>query len=84
LLFGYTVARQFVRDRLRYVDAIRGMKLPLMAGAGACIIAALPFGIIPLPFFGFTTAALFGLSVGVGVRAGAKDIRGSAGYIEGP
>jgi hypothetical protein len=84
LLFGYTTARRFVRARLRYVDAIRSLRAPIVAGLGAAAVAMLPFAMIPLPFFTVGTAALFGLSVGVGVRAGAKDIRSSAGYIEGP
>jgi hypothetical protein len=83
LLFGYTAARNFVRARLRYVDAIRGMGAPLVAGIGAALVASLPFGMIPLPFFGVGTAALFGVSVAVGVRAGAKDVSRTS-YIEGP
>ena len=84
LLFGYTTARQFVRARLRYVDALHSMRAPLVAGAAAAIVALFPFSLIPLPFFGVGTAVLFGLSVGVGVRAGSKDVRGATGYIEGP
>jgi hypothetical protein len=84
LVFGYTTARRFVRARLRYVDAIRGLRAPVIAGLGAGVVALLPCALIPLPFFGVGTAALFGLSVGVGVRAGAKDVAGTAGYIEGP
>ena len=83
LLFGYTTARQFVRARLRYVDALHSMRAPLIAGFGAAIVALLPFSLIPLPFFGAGTAMFFGLSVGVGVRAGSKDVRAASGYIEG-
>ena len=84
LLFGYTTARRFVRARLRYVDAIRSLRAPILAGLGAAVVAMLPFALIPLPFFTAGTAALFGLSVGAGVRAGAKDISRATGYIEGP
>lgn len=84
LLFGYTTARQFVRARLRYVDALHSLRAPLVAGFGAALVALFPFTLIPLPFFGVGTAVLFGFSVGVGVRAGSKDVRGAAGYIEGP
>ena len=84
LVFGYTTARRFVRARLRYVDSVRSLRAPILAGIGAAVVAVLPFALIPLPFFTVGTAALFGLSVGVGVRAGARDIHGTAGYIEGP
>ncbi len=84
LAFGYTTARNFVRARLRYVDAIRGMKAPVIAGIGAAIVASLPFGLVPLPFFGIGTAALFGVSVAIGVRAGANDVKRGTAYIEGP
>lgn len=83
LLFGYTMARQFVRARLRYVDALHTLRAPLVAGIGAALVAILPFTLIPLPFFTAGTAMLFGLAVGVGVRAGSRDVRGNAGYIEG-
>ena len=85
LVFGYTTARQFVRARLRYVDSVRTMRAPLVAGVAAGAVALLPFAVIPLPYFGLMTAALFGVSVGIGVRAGVKDIGGGhTGYIEGP
>lgn len=84
LIFGYTTARQFVRTKLRYVDGINGLKAPFVAGLVAFVIATIPFWLISLPFFGFGTAALFGLSVGVGVRAGVKDISSGRAYIEGP
>jgi hypothetical protein len=84
LLFGYTTARQFVRSRLKYVDGIHTWRAPILAGLAAAAIAFLPFSVIPLPFITTGTALLFGFSVGVGVRAGVKDVRGRAGYIEGP
>ena len=84
LVFGYTLARRYVRDRLRYVDTVRGLRAAFVAGAGAALVAVLPFVLIPLPYFSVATALLFGVSVGVGVRAGARDIRNTAGYIEGP
>jgi hypothetical protein len=84
LMFGYTTARQFVRTKLRYVDGINGLKAPMVAGLVAFVVATIPFWLIHLPFFGFTTAALFGVSVGAGVRAGVKDIGSGRAYIEGP
>ena len=70
--FGYAVARRYVRDRLKYVDAVHTMKAPIIAGLVAWAIM-MPLTIVP--FIGLGTAIVFGLSVGLGVRAGAQDIR---------
>lgn len=84
MLCGYTGAKQFVRVRLRYVDAALSRIAPWIAAVGATAISLPLFVFLPLPFFGVTTAALFGLSVAAGVAAGAKSIRsGTAGLIEG-
>jgi hypothetical protein len=84
MLYGYSGAKQFVRTRLRYVDAALSKTAPWVAAVGATAISLPLFVFLPLPFFGVTTAGLFGLSVAAGVAAGAKSIRtGSAGYIEG-
>lgn len=70
--FGYVTARKFVRDRLKFVDGVQTMKAPIVAGLVAWALAMPLVWILPL---GAGTAILFGLSVGMGVRAGAKDIR---------
>jgi len=70
--FGYITARKFVRDRLKFVDGVQTMKAPVVAGLVAWAIAMPLTWILPL---GAGTAILFGLSVGLGVRAGAKDVR---------
>ncbi len=70
--FGYAVSRRYVRDRLKYVDAVQTMKAPILAGVGAWLLL-MPFTF--LPFIGIGTAMVFGLSVGLGVKAGANDIR---------
>jgi hypothetical protein len=78
--FGFAVARKYVRDRLKFVDAVHTMKAPVIAGLVGWAIA-MPFTM--LPFIGLGTAIVFGLAVGLGVRAGAKDIkigRLSGGY----
>ena len=82
LLFGYTTARRFVRNRLRFVDGIRSWRVPILAGVGAAI-AFFPLAWV-LPFIPAGAALLFGLSVGAGVRAGVRDVNGVTGYIEGP
>ena len=70
--FGYITARKFVRERLKFVDGAQTMKAPVIAGLVAWALAMPLTWILPL---GMGTALLFGLSVGMGVRAGAKDIR---------
>ena len=70
--FGFAVARKYVRDRLKFVDAVHTMKAPVIAGLVGWAIA-MPFTM--LPFIGLGTAIVFGLAVGLGVRAGAKDIK---------
>lgn len=84
LIFGFITARRFVRERLRYVDAVQGRRAALLAGVGAAVLSALPFAFVPLPFFGLGTSLFFGFSVGAGVRAGTRDIRSGTSYIEGP
>lgn len=73
--FGYTTARTFVRNRLRFVDAAQSGWAPLLAGVGAAMIAS-PIAAI-LPFVGGGTALAFGISVGWGVASGQRDIRGT-------
>lgn len=72
-VIGYTQARAFVRDRLRYVDAAQSGFAPILAGLGACMLAS-PI-VALLPIVGAGTALGFGISVGLGVSTGQKDIR---------
>jgi hypothetical protein len=69
---GFAVARAYVRDRLKFVDAVHTMKAPVIAGLVAWAVF-MPLTMFPL--IGVGTAIVFGLSVGLGVRAGSKDIR---------
>lgn len=71
--FGYTQARAFVRGRLRFVNAAQSGWAPILAGLGAMAIASPITAILPL--IGGGTALAFGLSVGMGVATGQKDIR---------
>jgi len=72
-VFGFTVARRFVRERLQFVDAAQTWKAPLAAGLGAWALATIVVWLLPL--LGGGTALLFGISVALGTRAGARDIR---------
>lgn len=75
--FGFATARKYVRERLRYVDGVQTMRAPIIGGVLAGLVF-LPLAM--LPFIGIGTAIVFGLSVGLGVRAGAKDIQIGGGY----
>jgi hypothetical protein len=70
---GYVKSRDFVRRRLRYVDGIQKPGAPLIA-AGVATAVALPVVAI-LPVVAGGAALLFGAAVGLGTRAGARQIR---------
>ena len=74
-IIGFMQAKDFVSRRLRYVDAARSSLAPLVAGVGAAVVAA-PI-VWLLPFVSGVTAVAFGVSVGLGVAAGNKEIRRS-------
>jgi len=76
--YGYFQSRQFVRTKLRFVDAIQKPSTPFIAGAAAAAVAV-PV-VVLLPLIGAGTAVLFGASVGVGVHHGAKDARQLPGF----
>ncbi len=69
---GYFIARNFVRNRLRFVDAVYSPFAPLLAGALAAIIAW-PLALLPL--LHATTAVVFGIGVGLGTATGARMLR---------
>jgi hypothetical protein len=72
-VFGFLAARKYVRDRLKFVDAVQTLKAPILAGLIAWAVV-MPLTWV-LPLVGTGTAILFGAAVGLGVRAGARDIR---------
>jgi hypothetical protein len=80
LAVGYTTARRFVRDKLRFVDAAQRRLAPWIAGAGTAILTA-PVAAL-LPFIGVGSAVGLGLAVGLGVAAGARDIRLGTGHSQ--
>lgn len=81
VLHGST--RKFVRNRLRYVDAVQKGIAPWLAGGAAFFVGSL---IVPvLPLVGIGTALTAGLAVGSGVAAGARDIKnGVSPIVYGP
>ena len=72
-VLGYVKSREFVRNRLRYVEGVHDVSASLKAG-GAALLVATPV-VWVLPFIGAPTAILFGAAVAAGVRAGSRDIR---------
>jgi len=72
---GYVKLRGFVRDRLRFVDAVHSRVAPVAVG----VVAALAAGPVVwlLPVIGGGTALAFGVGMGLAVSHGAKDVRRS-------
>ena len=72
-IIGYSRARRFVRQRLRYVDSVHKTFVPLKVGLIAAAVTV-PIAWV-LPFVGASAGVLFGTAVGWGVASGRKDIR---------
>ena len=70
---GYAISRRFVRERLRFVDAAQRGTAPWIAAAGALVVGSI--AALVLPFVGVASAVFFAVAVGLGVAAGARDIR---------
>jgi hypothetical protein len=70
---GFNMARNFVRNRLRFVEAAQRASAPILAAVGAFVVASPVTWILPL--VGAGTALAFGVSVGFGVASGQRDIR---------
>jgi hypothetical protein len=69
---GYILARNFVRRRLRFVDAVHSPLTPLLAGLCAAVVA-LPA--VLLPYVTLATAIGFGIGTGFGTASGARAVR---------
>ncbi len=67
---GFVAARQFVKRRLRFVDAVHRPAAPLLAGVGAAVLAA-PIALLPVVTLG--TAIAFGVGVAGGVASGRRN-----------
>ncbi|PYO27459.1 MAG: hypothetical protein DMD73_09225 [Gemmatimonadetes bacterium] len=66
---GFVGARNFVRRRLRFVDAVQRPAAPLLAGLAATAVA-LPVAALPLVTIG--AAVAFGVGVASGVVSGRR------------
>jgi len=69
---GYAATRNFVTNRLRYVDSVKRPAAPLVA-AGLATALTLPLAILPIITVG--TAMVFGGAVGMGTFAGVQALR---------
>jgi hypothetical protein len=68
---GYRLARNFVRRRLRFVDAVRSPWAPWIAAAGAAVVAA-PLTLLPLVPIGTPFIAAVALGTGMGTASGVR------------
>jgi hypothetical protein len=73
---GFLIARNFVRLRLRFVDAVRSPAAPWIAGVGAMLIAW-PAALLPLVTTATTT--IFGIAAGLGTASGVKALKRGEG-----
>ena len=71
-LIGYYLARNFVRRRLRFVDAVHSPFAPLVAGAAAALIA---WPAVLLPWVTLSTTVVFGIGTGLGTASGSRALR---------
>lgn len=69
---GFVLSRDFVRRRLRFVDAVRSPVAPMAAGVLAFLIA-MPLTVLPVVTL--TTAVVFGFGCAFGTASGVRAIR---------
>jgi hypothetical protein len=72
IIGGFVIARNFVVNRLRFVDAARSPLFPWIAGFGAALVTW-PLAALPLITTG--VSALFGLGTGLGTRSGVRQLK---------
>jgi hypothetical protein len=66
---GFILARNFVRGRLRFVDAVRSPFAPLLTGILAALVT---WPAVLLPLVTVTTTILFGIGIGLGTASGVR------------
>lgn len=75
-VFAFGVARQYVRNRLRFVDAVRNPLTPWIVAIAATVVLT-PFvlllGVVHLA--GFGTALVVGGASGLGTASGVKALK---------
>lgn len=73
---GFVIARNFVVNRLRFVDAIRSPVFPWVAGLGAALVTWPVVALLPV--LTTITSAIFGLGTGLGTRSGVRALKSGA------
>jgi hypothetical protein len=68
---GFVWTRNFVRSKLRYVDAAHTRPIPWLVGVGAALLAAPVVWLLPI--VGGGTAIALGIGAGLGVKSAQKD-----------
>ncbi len=66
---GFAWTRDFVRKRLRFVDAAHTGAAPWVAGGAATLVGVV---LTPLPIITGLTAICLGVGVGLGVKAAQR------------
>lgn len=69
---GYLISRDFVRRRLRFVDAVRSPLAPIAAGVAAFLLL---WPLSWLPVISATPAVVFGFGCAFGTASGVKALR---------
>jgi hypothetical protein len=69
---GFILTRNFVRRRLRFVDAIHSPVAPLVTGLAAVLLV---WPAVLLPLVTLTTAFVFGIGAALGTMSGARALR---------
>ena len=69
---SFILTRNFVRRRLRFVDAVHSPFAPLITGMLAALVA---WPAVLLPMVSLTTAIVFGIGAGLGTASGARALR---------
>ncbi|MEN8143347.1 MAG: hypothetical protein ABFS14_00210 [Gemmatimonadota bacterium] len=69
----YTRTRDYVRNRLRFVDAAQGRRAPWLAGGAAALLTGAVVAITPLT--GFGVPLILGGAVVAGVKKGQRQVR---------
>jgi hypothetical protein len=68
---GFSWTRNFVRTRLRFVEAAHSRPAPRIVGIGAAVLASPVVALLPI--VGAGTAVALGLGAGLGVKSAQKD-----------
>ena len=72
-LFAFALSRQYVRNRLRFVDAVRNPIAPWIAGFVVAVVLLPVVALLPLVHAG--TALLIGAATGLGTASGVKALK---------